>query len=378
MTERILLSAPDVGPAERAAMLRAFDAGWIAPVGPELDAFEREVADATGRQHAVALASGTAALHLALVELGVGPGDRVVAPTFTFAATVNPIRYCGAQPVLIDAEAATWGMDPGLLDDELRRRARRGALPKAVVVADLYGQVCDHEALEGVASTFDVPIVVDAAESLGARTAAGRPAGSPGRLAVVSFNGNKIITTSGGGALLTDDPDVAARARSRATQARVPLAHYEHDELGFNYRLSNLLAAMGRAQLASLALKVERRRAIARRYREALSDLDGVTFGPQDLVGRTNAWLTVIRLGEEARTTAEELRLVLERAGIEARPVWKPMHRQPFYRGALAVLNGTSDRAFATSLCLPSGSALTDAQVDRVVDAVTRRLRESS
>lgn len=370
----ILLSSPDVGEAEREALLRAFDSGWLAPVGPEVTAFETEMAAATGRRHAVALSSGTAALHLALLELGVGAGDEVVAATFTFAATVNPIRYCGATPVLVDSEAETWGLDPQLLADLLAARARAGRLPKAVIAVDLYGHVCDHEQLTAVADRFGVPLIEDAAEALGATNHSGAPAGSAGAAAIVSFNGNKIITTSGGGMLVTDDAAAAARARGLASQARLPVAHYEHADIGYNYRLSNLLAALGRAQLSSLETKVERRRAIARRYRSALADLPGLTFGPQDRLGRSNAWLSVVLLDPSSGCTPEQLRVALQAAAIEARPVWKPMHLQPVYADAPAVLTGVSEDAFARGLCLPSGSALDDTQVDRVIDVVRERL----
>jgi dTDP-4-amino-4,6-dideoxygalactose transaminase len=374
MTSRILLSGPDVGEAERSALLRAFDSGWIAPLGPEVDAFEAEMATTTGRAHAVALASGTAALHLALIELGVGPGDDVMASTFTFAATVSPILYCGARPVLIDSEPTTWGMDPALLAEELARRARTGRMPKAIVAVDLYGQPCDHEALRALARDYDVPVVEDAAEALGAFTASGEPAGSLGRSAVVSFNGNKMITTSGGGVLLTDDADVAERARGRASQARLPVPHYEHVEVGYNYRLSNLLAALGRAQLAALPAKVTRRRQIAAHYRERLGDVPGLTFGPYDSLGTSNGWLSVILLNDVAARTPEQLRMALTAEGIESRPVWKPMHRQPVFANAPAALNGVSDRAFARGLCLPSGSGLSDDELERVVETVRRHL----
>lgn len=366
----ILLSGPDVGPRERAALLRAFDSGWIAPLGPEVDAFEHDLAAATGRAHAVALSSGSAALHLALLELGVGPGDDVLASTFTFAATVNPIRYLGASPVLVDSESRTWGMDPELLDAELGRRDRRGAPAKAIVVVDLFGQPCDHDALRAVAAAHGVPLVEDAAEALGAVAASGAPAGSLGSSAVVSFNGNKMITTSGGGVLVTDDADVAERARHRASQARLPAPHYEHAEVGYNYRLSNLLAALGRAQLAGLSGKVERRRQIAAHYRDRLADLPGLAFAPFDSLGASNGWLSVILLDRAAGPGPEDVRRALAREGIESRPVWKPMHRQPVFATARAVLNGVADDAFARGLCLPSGSALSDDDVERVVAAV--------
>lgn len=371
----ILLSGPDVGAAERQALLRAFDSGWIAPLGPEVDAFERELASCTGRGHAVALASGTAAIHLALIELGVGPGDEVMASTFTFAATVNPIRYLGATPVLIDSEPRTWGMDPTLLADELADRARTNRLPKAVIVVDLYGEPCDHDALRDVTARYEVPLIEDAAEALGARADGGAPAGSLGTAAVVSFNGNKMITTGGGGVLLTDDGAAADRARRRASQARLPVAHYEHAEVGYNYRLSNLLAALGRAQLAGLPARVARRRRTAEAYRDRLSDLPGVGFGPHDALGTGNGWLSVLLLNSSARRTTESLRLALAEQSIETRPVWKPMHLQPVFAQVPAVLNGTSADAFAHGLCLPSGSGMSEDDLDRVVTAVRHELR---
>lgn len=370
----ILLSGPDVGSDERSALLRAFDSGWIAPLGPEVDAFEVELARSTGRGHAVALTSGTAALHLALLDLGVCPGDEVLVSTFTFAATVNPICYLGATPVLIDSEVGTWGMDPEILADELARRARKRRLPKAIVVVDLYGEPCDHSRLREVAATYGVPLLEDAAEALGAFSASGAPAGSLGDFAVVSFNGNKMITTSGGGVLLTDDRAAAERARNRASQARVPAPHYEHVEVGYNYRLSNLLAAVGRAQLVGLPAKVARRRQIRETYLRRLGDLPGLSFGPYDALGTANGWLSVLLLDGSTGHTREGLRQALAAVNIESRPVWKPMHLQPVFAGAPTVLNGTSDRAFARGLCLPSGSGLTDGDIDRVVEAIRHHL----
>ncbi len=245
---RVYLSPPDVGNEERQALLRAFDSNWIAPLGPEVDAFEEEFARRLGVDHAVALSSGTAALHLALVLLGVGPGDDVLVPTFTFVATASTIKYVGAHPVLVDSDASTWELDPNLVEDELRRRARLGRLPSAVITVDLYGQCANYDPILEVCRELDVPVLEDAAEALGA-TYRGRPAGCFGEAGVFSFNGNKIVTTSGGGMLVTGSAELAARARHLATQARQPVAHYEHEEIGFNYRLSNLLAALGRARI---------------------------------------------------------------------------------------------------------------------------------
>jgi dTDP-4-amino-4,6-dideoxygalactose transaminase len=362
-----------VGEAERAALLEAFDGGWIAPVGPDLDAFEGDIAVATGRRAAVGLSSGTAALHLALLTIGVGPGDEVVASTFTFAATVNAIRYCGAEPVLIDSDRTSWNMDPQLLSDVLARRAAAGSLPAAVVSVDLYGQCADYEAIEAICHRYDVPLVEDAAEALGA-TAYGRPAGSFGGVGVVSFNGNKIITTSGGGMLVTDDEEQAARVRYLATQARQAVAHYEHTDVGYNYRLSNLLAALGRAQLQRLPAMMARRHEIHQRYRDALidgGDAGGLVFMPVAPWNTWNGWLTCVVFDQPGTNIETMQRLAAH--DIEARPLWKPMHRQPVYARVEAHLSGVSDDLYDRGLCLPSGSSLTDEAIERVIAAIRMR-----
>jgi dTDP-4-amino-4,6-dideoxygalactose transaminase len=369
--DRIFLSAPDVGPDERQALLDAFDGGWIAPVGPDLDAFEREIAAATGRRAAVGLSSGTAALHLALLTEGVSPGDDVVVSTFTFAATVNAIRYLDATPVLVDSERASWNMDPQLLHDVLAARAAAGRLPAAVVTVDLYGQCADYEAIEAICARYEVPLLEDAAEALGAAAAGGRPAGSIGSAAAVSFNGNKIITTSGGGMFVTDDEERAAHVRYLATQARQPVAHYEHVDVGYNYRLSNLLAALGRAQLGRLPAMIARRHEINARYRRELEGRLDLTFMPVAPWGTWNGWLTCVVFDRPGDHLDAMRRLAA--VDIEARPLWKPMHRQPVFAGSEAHLSGVSDHLYERGLCLPSGSALTDADVDRVVDALLAR-----
>ncbi len=367
---RIYLSPPDVGADERALLLEAFDSNWIAPVGPDLDAFEAEIATWAGVAHAAAVTSGTAALHLALLLLGVGPGDEVLIPTLTFVATANPVRYVGAEPAFIDVDLATWCVDPALLTDELAARARVGRLPKAVITVDLYGQCADYDAILAVCDRYDVPVIEDAAEALGA-TYRGRPAGSFGRMAVLSFNGNKIITTSGGGMLVSNDGDLVARARYLATQAREPEVYYEHTALGYNYRLSNLLAALGRGQLRNLPAKLARRRAINERYREAFAGADGIGFLPEAGYGVANHWLTVVTIDPERfGTDPFAISATLGAAGIEARPAWKPMHRQPLYRDAPMRGGAAADHIFATGLCLPSGSTLTGAEQDEVVAAV--------
>lgn len=358
MSERIYLSPPDMSAAEREALLRAFDSNWIAPLGPEVDAFERELAERVGVADAAALSSGTAALHLALVLLDVGAGDEVWTSTLTFAATANAIRYVGATPVFIDSERQSWNMDPDLLSEALRKAAATGSLPKAVIVVDLYGQCADYDRILEACRNYEVPVVEDAAEALGA-TYRGNPAGSFGRIGVLSFNGNKIMTTSGGGALLADDPELVARARNLASQARLPAAHYEHEEVGYNYRLSNLLAAVGRAQLARLDELIEKRREVNRRYREALEGIDGIEFLPEAPWGRSNNWLTCVLLDETRLGVGpSEVCKHLEGRNIEARPVWKPMHLQPVYRGCRAIGGEVAAEHFERGLCLPSGSSL--------------------
>jgi len=367
---RIYLSPPHVGAEERALLLDSFDSNWVAPLGPHVDAFEHELAAFAGTRHAAALSSGTAALHLALLLLGVGPGDDVVVPTLTFVATANAARYVGARPVFVDSDEASWCIDPQLLADELRRRADRDDLPAAVLPVDLYGQCADYDAILDVCSTYEVPVVEEAAEAVGA-TYRGRAAGSFGVMGVFSFNGNKIMTTSGGGALLSDDAGHIERARFLATQAREPEAHYEHTTLGFNYRMSNLLAALGRGQLRSLPPKIERRRQIKQRYRDELGDLPGVGFMPDAAYGEPTNWLTVVTLDPAtARATPEAVRLRLEADDIEARPSWKPMHLQPLFAGEPVVGGAVAERIFETGLCLPSGSSLTDDDQARVVAAV--------
>ena len=367
---RIYLSPPDVGEEERSLLLDAFDSNWIAPLGPHVDAFERELAELGGVQHAAALSSGTAALHLALIMLGIGPGHDVLMPTLTFVATANAAVYVGAQPVFLDVDPATWCLDPQLLADELSARAKKARLPAAVLPVDLYGQCADYEAILEVCTRFDVPVIEEAAEAVGA-SYRDRPAGSFGVMAVYSFNGNKIITTSGGGALLSDRADLIDRARYLSTQAREPAVHYEHAVVGFNYRMSNLVAAVGRGQLQGLPQKIEHRRRLKHRYREGLADVPGVGFMPDADYGRATNWLTVMTLDPTvAAATPTDVRLRLEHEDIEARPAWKPMHLQPVYAEAPVLGGDVADAIFATGLCLPSGSNLGDDDQDRVIALV--------
>jgi dTDP-4-amino-4,6-dideoxygalactose transaminase len=370
MKRRIYLSPPDVGELERGFLLDALDSNWIAPLGPHVEAFEREFAAAVGVPHAVALSSGTAALHLALLALGVGAGDEVLVSTLTFAATANAVAYVGATPVFIDASPTTWTLDPDLLEEELDERARRGRRPSAVVAVDLYGQCCDYGRIEAACDRYGVPLVEDAAEALGA-TFETRRAGAFGRCAAFSFNGNKIITTSGGGMLVSHDRWIVGRARHLASQARDAAPHYEHSEIGFNYRLSNLLAAVGRAQLQRLEEKIARRRAIGRRYERELTPLGGIQFVKEADYGRTNGWLTCLTVDAQAfGASREQIRLWLDARGIESRPVWKPMHLQPVFRSCPARGGAVAARLFETGLCLPSGSSLSDADQGDVIAAI--------
>jgi dTDP-4-amino-4,6-dideoxygalactose transaminase len=372
VTDRILLSSPDVGAAEREALLQAFDSGWIAPAGPALDAFEADLAALTGWPGAVALASGTGALHLALLAHGVRPGDEVVVSSFTFAATANAVTYAGATPRFVDSDPDTWNLSPDLLADELADAARRGRLPAAVVVVDLYGQCADYDRIVALCAEYAVPVIEDAAEALGA-TYKGRPAGTLGDSGIFSFNGNKIITTSGGGAFMSPSTAVADRVRYLATQARQSVVHYEHTDIGFNYRLSNLLAAMGRAQLARLGAMSARRLAINERYRAGLGEVPGLEFMPIAPWGGWNGWLTCVVFDDPVRR--DTVMRSLDAAGIESRPLWKPMHLQPVFADAPARVDGTSEHLFRHGLCLPSGSVLTDTQVDRVITEVVASLR---
>ena len=345
-------------------MLReAVESNWIAPLGPNVDAFERELAAVVDVPYALALSSGSAALHLALVVLGIGPGDEVACSSFTFSSSANAIVYAGASPVFVDSDD-TWTIDPDLLGQALSQRPKI----KAVIPVDLYGQCCDYDALSAVCEPRAVTIVQDAAESLGA-SYRGAPAGGQGAFGAFSFNGNKVITTSGGGMLVSRDRERLAHARKLSTQAREPEPHYEHTEIGFNYRLSNLLAAVGRAQLEVLPERVAARRRINARYRELLADAPGISFMPEAEYGRSNCWLTCIVVDpEEAGTDRERIRLALEAEDIESRPLWKPMHLQPVFRAAPVFGGETSAGLFESGLCLPSGSALTGEDQERVVE----------
>ena len=331
MPKRIFLSPPHMGGEELRFVQEAFQSNYIAPLGPQVDAFEREFAERTGLRHAVAVSSGTAAMHLALRTLGVGSGDEVMASTLTFIGSVTPILFQGAVPVFIDADRTSWNMDPDLLAEELEACRKRGRLPKAVIPTDLYGQCADLDRILAACAPHDIPVVSDAAEALGA-TYKGRSPGQGARAVIFSFNGNKIITTSGGGMLAADDKELIETARFLSTQARDPAPHYEHSQLGYNYRMSNILAAIGRGQLRALDERVEAKRRIFEFYRHALGDLPGIEFMPEASYGQCTRWLTVIQITpDEFGADRETVRLALEEENIESRPLWKPMHLQPVF-----------------------------------------------
>jgi len=378
MKNRIYLSPPHMGDSERDHLLDAFDSNWIAPLGPHVDAFEQEVAQKVGAGYAVALASGTAALHLALIVLGVSTGDEVITSTLNFAACANVITYLGARPVFIDSSQDTWNMYPALLEEELEACGRRGKVPKAVVVVDLYGQCADYDPILEACARYDVPVVADAAEALGS-TYKGKAAGTLGAMGVFSFNGNKIITTSGGGMLVSDSKEWIERARFLATQARDPAPHYQHSEIGYNYRLSNILAALGRGQLRVLDSRIEKKRAINAFYRITLGNLPGIEFMPEASYGKSNCWLTVILISpEEFGVDREVVRMNLEEHNIESRPVWKPLHLQPVFRDCRVRGGAVAEQLFDLGLCLPSGTAMTEEDLTRVVSVIRRLSRDRS
>lgn len=373
---QILLSTPHMGESERLYVEEAFKTNWIAPLGPNVDAFESELAQMVGSRHAAALSSGTAALHIGLRLLGVGPGDKVFCSTLTFAASANPIVYQGAEPVFIDSDLESWNMSPQALQRAFETARREGWMPKAVVIVCLYGQSADMDPLMALCNQYGVPVLEDAAESLGA-TYKGKASGTFGRLGVYSFNGNKIITTSGGGMLVSDEEDLIAKARFLSTQARDPAPHYQHSEIGFNYRMSNILAGVGRGQLHVLRSRVEARRQVFQAYRDALADLDCITWMPEPEWSYSSRWLTVCTIESRGGVDRQTLMKHLAAELIEARPVWKPMHLQPVFQGCRHFTHGgdsVSDQLFEQGLCLPSGSNMYAGDIERVVTVIRRVL----
>ena len=372
MKQPILLSTPHIGEQELKFVQEAFDTNWIAPVGPHIDAFEQEFSQVVGTKYAAALSSGTAALHLALKLAGVTAGDEVFCSTFTFIASISPITYLGAKPVFIDSDRTSWNMDPNLLATTLAQKDRIGKLPKAVVLVHLYGQSADIEPILQECDRYGIPLIEDAAEALGATYKNTSP-GTWGRAGIFSFNGNKIITTSGGGMLVSGDRELVSQAKFLATQARDPQPHYEHTEIGFNYRLSNVSAGIGRGQLMMLKERVAARRRNFAFYQETLGDLPGIEFMPEADFGTSTRWLSCLTFDPAVGgIDREQVRLKLLEQQIESRPVWKPMHLQPVFSNCECANNGIAEDLFHKGLCLPSGSNLTDEELQRV----TTQIRE--
>lgn len=372
MKKSILLSTPHMGDREQEFVKQAFDTNWIAPVGPHVDAFEQEFCQLTGAAHAAAVSSGTAALHLALQLVGVGYGDEVICSTLTFTASANPITYLGAKPVFIDSDRTSWNMNPEFLQETLEHRARIGKLPKAVVLVHLYGQSADIDPIAKACNHYGIPLIEDAAEALGATYKGGTP-GTFGRIGIYSFNGNKIITTSGGGMLVSDDEELVIKAKFLATQARDAAPHYQHSQIGYNYRLSNVLAGIGRGQLLVLDDRVAARRRNYEVYFSALGSLPGINFMPEASFGTSTRWLSCLTIDPKAfGVDSEQVRVALAEQQIETRPVWKPLHLQPVFADCECIGGEVAEYLFAHGLCLPSGSNLTENELQRVIESILK------
>lgn len=377
-SKRIYLSPPHMGEKEQSFIKEAFEKNWIAPVGPNINLFEKELADYVGIKGAVALSSGTAALHLALRYLGVGVGDTVFCSTFTFVASANPILYQGAEPIFIDSEPDSWNISPDALKYALSEAEKSGKLPKAVIVVNLYGQSADMDPLLEICNQFNVPIIEDAAESLGA-TYKGKASGTIGEFGIYSFNGNKIITTSNGGMLVSDNLEALEKARFWSTQAKENTKHYQHKEIGYNYRLSNILAGIGRGQLMVLNDRINSRRKIFQNYFSELSNIHGIAFMKEANFGRSTHWLTALTIDPDITgTTAENIIDALEAHNIEARRLWKPMHLQPLYKTNKYYPHekerSISDELFDKGICLPSGSNLTENEQSRIIKLIKNEI----
>jgi dTDP-4-amino-4,6-dideoxygalactose transaminase len=401
---RIYLSPPHMGRSEQKYIKKAFDSNWISSVGPNIDAFEKSLEDHLGIKHTAALSSGTASIHLALILLGIGPGDYVIVQGFTFSATINPIIYLGATPVLVDSEVDTWNMDPGLLEkaiidcmsgevgkmteagrlkiDEKQRlkgseignlEFYKGKKPKAIIPVHLYGMPANMGKIMAIANKYEIPVVEDSAEALGSKYK-DKPVGTFGEMGILSFNGNKIITTSGGGALISDNTEYIRKAKFLATQARDKAAHYQHSQIGYNYRMSNIIAGVGRGQIEVLEERLNQRRENFRYYKQNLSGIEGVSFVEEPSKDYfSNRWLTTILIDpQKTGTNKDEVRVALEDEDIECRPLWKPMHRQPVFSSYPSYVTGVSEKLFDQGLCLPSGSNMTDEDKERVMQGLLK------
>lgn len=376
--DRIFLSSPHMSGSEMTYINEAFEQNWISPLGPNVDSFEVELGKKLGSKYVAALASGTSAIHLALILLDIKSGDKVIASTCTFSATVNPVAYQGAVPVLIDSEINTWNMDPELLEKAIIDLLAKGPRhhPRAIIVVHLYGMPAQLDKIMSIAEKYNIPVIEDTAEALGSRYK-NQSTGTFGKFGILSFNGNKIITTSGGGALLSDDEALIKRARFLATQARDPAPHYQHSVIGYNYRMSNICAGIGRGQLEALDERVKQRRRVNKWYRTLLEGLPGVSFQNEPSSDYfSNYWLSCIVIDpEKTNTNREKLRLALEAENIEARPLWKPMHLQPVFSRAPAYINGTSEYLFDNGICLPSGSNLKDTELERIAEILKKEFK---
>ena len=373
MQSKIWLSSPHMGGNERKFINEAFDTNWLAPLGPNVNGLEKDIArfllpEKENNIHVAALSSGTAAIHLGLIILDVKPGDEVICQSLTFSASANPIAYQGATPVFIDSEPDTWNMSPEFLEKAIKDRIAKGKKPKAIIPVHLYGMPAKMDEIMAIANRYEIPVLEDAAEALGSHTN-GKKCGTYGIISVLSFNGNKIITTSGGGAMVAHEPELAEKARFLSTQARDPAPHYQHSHIGYNYRMSNICAGIGRGQMEVLPERVSQRRANFEWYNKVLSDIDAIHFLKEPDGYYSNRWLTTVLIKHQA-ITRETLRLALDKLNIESRPLWKPMHCQPVFKDAPFYGDGTAEKLFEDGLCLPSGSNLTDEERDRILKEI--------
>lgn len=375
---KIWLSSPHMGGNEQKFVQEAFDTNWVAPLGPNVNGFEQDIANYLHEDvHVAALSSGTSALHLGLILLGVQPGDEVICQSFTFSASANPIMYQGATPVFVDSEDETWNMSPRFLEQAIMDRVAKGKKPKAIIPVHLYGMPAKMDEIMAIANLYDIPVLEDAAEALGS-SINGKMCSTFGKISALSFNGNKIITTSGGGALVSHDADIVAKARFLSTQARDEAPHYQHSQVGYNYRMSNICAGIGRGQMQVLDTRIEQRRRIFNWHMQEMAGVPGISFMQEPEGYFSNRWLTTILVDpEQSGMTRETLRLALEAKNIESRPLWKPMHMQPVFAGTPFYGDGTAERLFQHGLCLPSGSNLTEAELVRIRTAVQECIQEA-